>query len=520
MTLPAYPSTIKSDEIWNNFQVATIQTIGLISGTTPNWYLTGLGSGLGTNAYAGYAIRAPEPEGHRVGTVGTYTYSPGGYGPSSWSLTFTMTGAQPPSSTAFASIGTVEASKYDIFPQRSSSNIPTASYRAGAGLVPAGTYGYPNGVKTAIPSSGTISHNNFHGSFRIDTFYVSVLGLVSGAYIFVPKGTWKLFFRAIGGGGGGGGNDAGSVGSLGGVGMSMRVAMIVTSTTDQQFAIYTGGGGFAGPSNSGAPSVTNGGTSYLTDQLSGTYNAIARGGHGGSSGNANTSGSGGGGGGVSALSWQSDATSNASAILLALAGGGGGGTGSGLYSITQTPGTVSNANLTNRYLTFSLSTLNTFEAQYDTFSPYPPGTTAYRRAGYNSDGQGHNTIYNYYPPGTEGYVGGYDGGGGGGGGGGNGYGGGITRAANNSRVWSLVDQSTKANPYAGYAWAPPNEFCGAGGGQGFGYFNISYYTDYATGYSGEYGSGYGAGATAAATDGSAGAAWLKVTNDLTDTTFY
>lgn len=37
-------------------------------------------------------------------------------------------------------------------------------YYAGAGLVPAGTIGYPYGVATPIPSSGRIAFSNFHGA--------------------------------------------------------------------------------------------------------------------------------------------------------------------------------------------------------------------------------------------------------------------------------------------------------------------------------------------------------------------
>lgn len=44
------------------------------------------------------------------------------------------------------------------------SPISITEYYAGAGIVPAGTVGYPGGVLTAIPSSGAISLANFYGA--------------------------------------------------------------------------------------------------------------------------------------------------------------------------------------------------------------------------------------------------------------------------------------------------------------------------------------------------------------------
>lgn len=44
-----------------------------------------------------------------------------------------------------------------------------SEYYAGGTYVPAGTVGYPGGVSTPIPSSGTISFSNFYGATKIST---------------------------------------------------------------------------------------------------------------------------------------------------------------------------------------------------------------------------------------------------------------------------------------------------------------------------------------------------------------
>lgn len=47
-----------------------------------------------------------------------------------------------------------------------SNDIRLTEYYAGRDYVPAGTFGYPGGIKTAIPSSGRIAISNFYGAAR------------------------------------------------------------------------------------------------------------------------------------------------------------------------------------------------------------------------------------------------------------------------------------------------------------------------------------------------------------------
>jgi hypothetical protein len=48
-----------------------------------------------------------------------------------------------------------------------SNPISISEYYAGAGIVPAGTVGFPGGVSTSIPASGPISLGNFHGATAV-----------------------------------------------------------------------------------------------------------------------------------------------------------------------------------------------------------------------------------------------------------------------------------------------------------------------------------------------------------------
>ena len=45
--------------------------------------------------------------------------------------------------------------------------VSLSQYYAGGSLVAAGTLGYPGGVATAIPTSGAISLDNFHGAAKV-----------------------------------------------------------------------------------------------------------------------------------------------------------------------------------------------------------------------------------------------------------------------------------------------------------------------------------------------------------------
>lgn len=57
-------------------------------------------------------------------------------------------------------------------------------YYAGAGLVPAGTIGYPYGVATPIPSSGRIAFSNFHGATYVAPVIPGVRRSMFETYFF------------------------------------------------------------------------------------------------------------------------------------------------------------------------------------------------------------------------------------------------------------------------------------------------------------------------------------------------
>lgn len=86
-------------------------------------------------------------------------------------------------------------------------------YYAGGAYVPGGTIGYPYGVATPIPTSGTISLSNFHGSKReyLLTFY-------DDAQWTVPAGVTKCDIVVVAGGGAGGPSHTSSIEGGGGGG--------------------------------------------------------------------------------------------------------------------------------------------------------------------------------------------------------------------------------------------------------------------------------------------------------------
>lgn len=523
MTAPAFPNPISAEDIYYQFAPPINEFGGSASGTAPNWTITGFGTPSGdTTNIIGRKIRTPEGAATRIGEVTGYTVSPEAYGASTFTLNFTMEGTTPPAATAFLT-DFIKGPRYSTVAPRTN-NLALGSAYAGGGFVPAGSFGFPNGpTRTAIPTTGAISYSNFRGSPRPETFSMTVTDPNQLGQIILPPGTWYLNFNLVGGGGGGGGADDGpQIGSPGGQGGNTIGRIRLTTTTTGRLNIYCGGPGGAGASDATAPAVTNGGASgaAIHNAMGGIYNAFLVGGNGGSAGNYGSSGCGGGGGGCSAIGWVPDTVAGTE-YFISIAGGGGGGTGAGYYSITTTPGTVSLANQRNRYSSYSLSTVMTFDQQYDIFTPFPGwiGGSAYRRAGRNSDGQGMNTMTNYYPPADEPWTGGYDGGGGGGGGGGNGWGGGLCRSADGLRVW------VQYTDYYGTAiWYPPHEFCGEGGSQGYNFFNYNsahssmgwltnnYSTvrSYIPGYS------YGAGGPSAG-NGTNGVAAVTVTNDPNNT---
>ena len=82
-----------------------------------------------------------------------------------------------------------------------SNPISLVEYYAGGPYVPQGTYGYPNGYRTLIPTSGPLSLGNFHGAVK--TVYLFV---TSSSNVYVPAGCTRMDIWMVGSGGGGGGN--------------------------------------------------------------------------------------------------------------------------------------------------------------------------------------------------------------------------------------------------------------------------------------------------------------------------
>lgn len=376
------------------------------------------------------------------------------------------------------------------------------------GFVPPGTTGTPGTVLTTIPASGTISMANFYGSTRQITFKAYTAGNTN-TFIDVPAGTWFVAVRLTGAGGGPGGADGGMIGSNGGPGTSMIARFRVVSAQAQRILLYGSSGGRGGFSQTRSAGGGSGGLGYIS------------GGQGGDAGNSGTSGAGGGGGGASAVVWQPTAGA-APFIVLAATGGGGGGTGSGLYSITNSPGTVSNANNTPRGLTSVLTNITSITTG-PTFwwDPVTQGYAAYRRVP-TMKGQGVTNMTDYYPPGTEAWSGNHDGGAGGGGGGGNGYSGGLTNAANGSYRWNLA----AVDKFGTLLWQTPYEFCGVGGSQGHLFINSLYFqTGFFDNTNAQGHTGYGGGSQAIngggneTVVGGPGAASVIVSNTQAGATF-
>lgn len=164
--------------------------------------------------------------------------------------------------------------------------VTLTDYYAGAGIVPAGTVGYPNGVPTPIPTSGAISLQNFHGASSI-----SIVEIQSSGNWQVPAGVTSIYTIMVGGGGGGGAGNGADGGGGGGAGaVLITTAMPVTPLSYIPVVIGAGGAGTPlGSIQRGAAGTT---TSFDG------YNAIGGGGGGGSNAGQRTGGSGGSGGGA------------------------------------------------------------------------------------------------------------------------------------------------------------------------------------------------------------------------------
>lgn len=370
-----------------------------------------------------------------------------------------------------------------------------------------------------------ISLGNFYNSTKLIEYYSSSFGF-NTSELLIPAGTWAILVRLTGGGGGAGGRDDDKIGGSGGYGMSGLIRFISSSPTQSRLKLYTASGGLPGAGASGGYNTNNRGLTPALTKFGGAFDSVLVAGDGGSPGSSGTSGAGGGGGGVSCLGWlHNSSLSDSNEILLAAAGGGGGGGGAGNYSITSASD-VTNANINsyspNRFTTTSISTFTTLAAAPDSWTS---AGQPYRRAGHNSNGQGHYTMRHFYPPGDEAFYSARDGGGGGGGGGGNGHGGNLTRSANNDRIWQFTCDKNNTN----CQWYAPVDFAGGGGGQGFFYYrggnSPEYFisnTSFTYSTVGGYSQGWGTGGTRSLNSpgqGGGGAGLIKVTNNTADYTY-
>lgn len=299
-------------------------------------------------------------------------------------------------------------------------------YYAGGLYVPAGAVGYPGGVETAIPASGTISTANFHGA-----------GIISGAtyatsvhpsfvlLATLPKAACWLKFYIVGGGGGGGGGDGGDgqFGGAGGAGVRGDGVLRLPQTSDNKLLYMSAAsGGSPGQYNGTTPA---GSTGYVFNN---GFRTQATAGTGGLFGATNISGSGGSGAGPSVISYYSQGTEYP--IMSVSGGGGGGGTGrwSQFGAPAPTPGNQSNRNTLYAH-TSSLPQVN--------------GTNGQGRAQYGA----------------------YDGGGGGGGGAPGGLGGIVPLFAR-----------YEGNDKSGYTYVgmfPAAETGATGGSAGYSNYNTS-----------------------------------------------
>lgn len=200
--------------------------------------------------------------------------------------------------------------------------INLQDYYAGGTHVPSGTIGYPGGVSTPIPTSGTISLQNFYGSSAI-----SIIQVTTSTTWTVPSGVTHVALIVVGGGGGGGAGapaDGGGGGGAGGVIFNPSYAVSGT------LQIIVGGGGAGGLGVNG----TQGGTSRAGPLVGGLI--ATGGGYGGGVNGDRNGGSGGSGGGACGYSGAHAGGSgiagqgnSAGAAGRYNNGGGGGGYGAG-----------------------------------------------------------------------------------------------------------------------------------------------------------------------------------------------
>jgi len=366
-------------------------------------------------------------------------------------------------------------------------------YYSGGSYVLANTVGFPGGVSTPIPSSGTISLSNFYGAQSLTVLESSVSGPTT-VNLSVPAGTWNVLVRLSGAGGGNGGGDD-QAGTLGGPGTSQTFAARVTTNVPGRLVLYGSSPGGNGRYSQSGNVAGTGGLGFLP------------GGEGGNAGLNGFSGTGGGGGGASAVLWYPDASTSAFVPVCA-AGGGGGGCGGGRFVDASNPFALTQASNSPRWHTFDWNDFTSIDTGPDYWWYDGENGTAYRRVP-TLKGQGGTNLPDYYPPGTEPYEN-YDGGSGGGGGGGNGRSGGLLNVG--VRKWSFFNPNPKG--VGGSYWFPPPEGTGRGGSQGYTFSSSSLVAG-----TGNYSTTNTFAPANTGGRGQVGGVKIKVTNDLNDFTY-
>jgi hypothetical protein len=207
-----------------------------------------------TEDVTGYIVQAPNGRlGTIVSTDRTISGSPPTVTAYSHLILLTLIAEEAPA-----------AGNYNIAPRGAGSSTLSTFY-AGGEYVPANTVGFPNGVSTPIPSSGTISYANFLGAARQTAFTAQTTGITD---LTLTAGTWYVYARAVGGGGGGAGGE-GVFGSSGGRGSSWRAKFTINAAQTGNLTLVAGNGGTGGGPNS---SLKSRGGRSLSFSESGTHN--------------------------------------------------------------------------------------------------------------------------------------------------------------------------------------------------------------------------------------------------------
>jgi hypothetical protein len=213
-----------------------------------------------------------------------------------------------------------------------SNPISLSEYYAGGSYVPAGTVGFPSGGgATAIPTTGTISINNFFGATKftpVTNTYTTGSGNES-----VPVGAQNLTITVVGAGGYGGGSytDFGSDnyssgGGGGGGGYALKTLAVAVGDWGNTITWSVG-------TTAGASSTSSG------TLAAGSISITANGGSGGGSGTSTQGGAGGGGGSATGGNTNTSGTDGGDGFNSGSSGVGG---GPGGYSAEGTYGNGAN----------------------------------------------------------------------------------------------------------------------------------------------------------------------------------